>query len=376
MSVANNHARDAGPESVAGTAASLAGVGVDAIGLVDARGTPEPVMFERSGLRVAMLAFDLTRQSPAGEIAHWEEAAVAAAVLEANEVADLVAVSLHGGVEYLPAPDQVLAGKVEWLASLGVDVVWAHGAHVPYDVVAADPDEDGRVTVMAYGLGNFVFDQRIHGTNEGLLLEVLAGRDGVRAYRVGTVRHDDLRVSAPSWHLPEGSAVLLDGEWWQLAATRPVATSLSVDWGRLSVLGDVTAAGRGDADGDGSDEIVAAFLRPLRPTLVNQRFGGIEWADAAGRSAHLGIYTAASLRPEWVAGSVLRPIVDLAACDGALSLAFRELDGAGVVATGAWWWRDFGFAAASELPGSGAPACHDVDADGHTDAVVLRDPAP
>ncbi|HSF84312.1 MAG TPA: CapA family protein [Acidimicrobiia bacterium] len=366
MNVANNHASDAGPSSVADTAARLEDVGLATLGRVD-----EPLIVERNGLRVALLAFDVTGQSPPDQVAHWDGPMVARTVAEARANADVVTVSLHGGVEYLPRPDPALKRKADQLAGWGVDVVWAHGSHVAHEVSLADPDGDGRVSVLAYGLGNFLFDQRIPGTTEGLLVEVLAAADGARGYRIGVVRHDDLRVSAVEWREPDGDAAWLDG-WWTLATAPPGVTDETVDPALVAAFGTSTAVGIGDADGDGRDDLVAAFVRPLRPTMINQRFTEIDWTDRAGRSAHLGVYDVESKEPRWVAGSLPRVVVAVAVCDGSLALAFRELDGAAVVATSAWWWRGFGFGTASDLAGRGSPGCLDVDADGHLDPVLLR----
>lgn len=378
MSVANNHAGDAGADSVAGTVERLADAGVVAVGTLDAGGTPVPVVIERRGVRVAALAFDLTGQSPADEIAQWDEDVAAAAIAAARSVADVVAVSLHGGVEYSPRPDPALSATVEWVAGQGADVVWAHGSHSSYGVSIADPDADGRSALLAYGLGNFVFDQRIAGTEQGLLLEVLAGAGGVRAYRIGVVDHTALRVSAPDWQLPAGDAVLVAGEWWELvdAAPATVGAEGTMSDPRLATLGEVAAASRGDVDGDGEDELVVGFMRPVRPTLVNQRFSDVDWVDDAGDSAHLGVYSAGTMRPEWVAGSLPYPVVAVAVCDDAVALAHRSLDASSVIAGGAWQWRDFGFAAAPSLPGVATPACTDVDGDGHVDPVLLRDRDP
>jgi hypothetical protein len=73
----------------------------------------------------------------------------------------------------------------------------------------------------------------------------------------------------------------------------------------------------------------------------------------------------------WAAGTLQRPVAQVAVCDGSLALGFDALDDPAVVATGAWTWWSFGFAIAPELVGPGTPACADVDADGKLDPIII-----
>jgi hypothetical protein len=128
----------------------------------------------------------------------------------------------------------------------------------------------------------------------------------------------------------------------------------------------------GDATGDGSDDVVVSFRQPFRDTPEKQTMPGWPWIDAAGRSAHLGLYRSTDLRAIWVAGTLVRPISSVAVCDGALAVAYSDLDDPAVVATSAWLWRGFGFDTLDELPGPGVPACADVDGDGRLDPAIVE----
>ncbi len=377
FAVANNHAGDAGVDSVVATQRHIESTGMFAVGVSRGRdAVPVPVIVDRYGLRVAMFAFDLTSQGPAPGgsvgIARWDAATAQRAIREAQDSADVVTVGLHGGVEYLPEPDAALERAVKSAAGWGADVVWAHGSHRVYDVAFLDPDGDGRGTVVAYGLGNFLFDQRIAGTEHGLVVEVVVGGGGVRAYRKGTVRHDDLRVAAPEWSVPVGSATYLDDGWWELVlpASLPQAVGPSLD--RLAGLGMVEAAAEGDIDGDGLGETVVALRRPYQPTLLNQRFSQRTWTDAQGLTAHLGVYTR-DLEERWVAGTLPRPITAVQICDDGLAVEYGDLQDPKAVGGGAWQWQGFGFAVAPDLEGGRVATCLDVDLDGSTEPVFLRD---
>ena len=139
--------------------------------------------------------------------------------------------------------------------------------------------------------------------------------------------------------------------------------------------GDVITATLGDVTGDGSDDLVVSYRHPFRQTEVNRQYPDHDFTDAAGRSAHLGVFRTSTFQPVWGAGTLPTPVRALAVCDGSVALAFDTLDDATVVATGAWTWWDFGFAVAGRLPGPGTPACADVDGDGRADPVILdREP--
>lgn len=377
LGVANNHAGDAGPATVGDTLAALAAAGLGSIGGGPSRDAAfEPLVVEAGGLRVALLALDATEQGPragpeAPGVAWWDERLVREAVAQARETADVVAVGIHGGAEYVRTTDPYLLRLATLLAGLGVDVVWGHGPHVVQPLRTIDPDGDGRPTVVATSLGNLLFDQHLPGTREGALLEVLAGADGVRAFRVGATEQETAPVRFREWLAPEGDAIALGGAWWSLAA--PVDPAPRVAPSDLDgFAGDVLDGAIGDPDGDGSPDLVVAFRRPHEPTAVGELVPREQLVDASGRSAHVGLYRPGDLRPRWVAGTLLRPVATFAPCDGALAVSYSTLDDSAIDGTGAWRWAGFGFLPLPDLPGAGRPACADVDGDGKLDPLVLE----
>jgi hypothetical protein len=339
-------------------------------------------VFERNGVRVAVLAVDATGGGPpAGDgpgVASWDADRVEQAVRQARAMADVVVVGMHGGVEYLPRPDPAMRHRVEQLTEWGADVVWGSGAHVRQPVVVSSTP-DGRPSVQAPSLGNALFDQGLPGTSEGLVLEVLVGRDGVIAHRVGTVVAH-LRAVFQGWDPPEGDVVALDAEWWTLdravdPADLATPEAVSEVIGLFAEATDVTAA-QGDVTGDGVVDVVVSYRRPYRERLLHRAYPDTNFTDARGRTAHLSLFEPVG-RMIWGAGTLTSPVATFAICDGSLALAFSTLDRDDVVSGGAWVWRTFGFTTSEVLDGAAIPVCIDIDRDGRTDPILIdRRPAP
>lgn len=91
--------------------------------------------------------------------------------------ADLVFVSLHWGREYKhePTEKQRILGQTALAA--GADLVIGHHPHVIQGV------EFGSKGVIAYSLGNFIFDQTEEETKQGLILAAACDAQGVRQVR-------------------------------------------------------------------------------------------------------------------------------------------------------------------------------------------------
>jgi poly-gamma-glutamate synthesis protein (capsule biosynthesis protein) len=372
MSLPNNHSTDAGPDGLVDTIDAVTNAGMLVVGAgADHNAATAPTIVD-GAVTVGFLAFDATGTGlPAGTepgVAGWDpESSVAAAEALRSEV-DVLIVSVHGGTEYLPVVDPGMNAIATALAEVGVDVVWGHGAHVTQPVQVLDRS---RSTVAATSLGNFLFDQAGPDRSTGAMLEVIAGNDGVVAYRVGVAEHPDRRIEFVEWLPPRAAAAWMHGSWWTLTQPPVPTVDTTTDLSGFR-HGDLVGAAMGDITGDGRDDIVASFRRPHRSTPFMDLHPEVRWADAEGRSAHLGIYDPDGLREVWVAGSVLMPIADFEICDGALAIVHNQLDDPQVIAGSAWEWNGFGFDTAPDIPGPGSPACADIDADGLTEPVILR----
>ncbi|MET0772061.1 MAG: hypothetical protein ABWZ82_03170 [Candidatus Limnocylindrales bacterium] len=225
------------------------------------------------------------------------------------------------------------------------------------------------------------------------VIEVLGGDAGVVAHRIGRLEltRDEIRV--PRWRLPVAGAdaVALDGAWWSLVSTRIAAEASTTGSAASEPLDRLRArlmrqpvssmrrlidASVGDVTGDGIPEIAISFRRPYERTLLNASLPRRSWTDAAGLTAHVGLYQDTDLSEVWVAGTLVRPVRRLAACTEAIAVAYSTLRRARIVATSAWRWQGFAFLPLPELPGPGRPTCIDIDRDGRPEAAIVeRSPA-
>lgn len=184
VSLASNHAMDWGPEAMLDTAELLRSRGIAVVGagrdLAEAR---RPAIVERKGVRVAFLAYCSVLREGYAARAHqpgvaplrahtyyqaaeyqagmpprivtvpYEEdlAGLVEDVRSVRERADVVVVSLHWGLHFIPrmiADYQPAAAKAAFAA--GADLILGHHAHVPKAIGV----HDGKVCF--YSLSNFM----------------------------------------------------------------------------------------------------------------------------------------------------------------------------------------------------------------------------
>jgi poly-gamma-glutamate synthesis protein (capsule biosynthesis protein) len=158
VSLANNHALDAGKAGLAETIATLDAAGITGV-------VTQTTDNLRQAVRYHLLAFDDSTVPLDVEIA-------ARSVAVAAE-ADLVIVSVHWGGEYqaAPSPRQQLVAQA--LARAGADLIIGHGPHVLQRV-----EWIGK-TLVAYSLGNLLFDQPYPlDCRQGVILRVMRSAQG------------------------------------------------------------------------------------------------------------------------------------------------------------------------------------------------------
>ena len=208
MSLANNHARDFGEEGRTSTMDALAAVGIHHSGREG-----DFASFEINGLRVAVLAYAVTRES--NMLLDYELAEATVAEFAATH--DIVMVTFHGGAEGVDATNLPFAeeeyfgeprGDVVMFARMvvdaGADLVVGHGPHV---VRAVEHYKD---RLIAYSLGNFATYYGISVAGiKGVAPILLTTLDGEGRFVEGEIVSTiQLRPSGPSLD-PEHRALKL-----------------------------------------------------------------------------------------------------------------------------------------------------------------------
>ena len=208
LSLANNHARDFGEEGRTATMAALDRIGIKHSGRVG-----EFASLDANGLRIAVLAYAVTRNSNMMLDYRYAEENVAAF----ERTHDIVIVSFHGGAEgrdvtHLPFAEEEYYGEprgdvvrfARMVVDAGADLVLGHGPHV----VRAMERYNERL--IAYSLGNFATYYGISVAGiKGVAPILLATLDGdgrfIEGQIVSTVQ---IRPAGPSVD-PSGRALNL-----------------------------------------------------------------------------------------------------------------------------------------------------------------------
>ena len=144
VSLANNHFGDHGEAAMRETILVLAANRIHAAG---ATLKPAPLVLRKGDLRIGFLAFDLSgMRDPA------EEAALLESVRRTRKGVDIVIVSVHWGDEFIDLPSLAQVALGHAMVDHGADLIIGHHPHV------LQGTEEYRGGLIAYSLGNFVFD--------------------------------------------------------------------------------------------------------------------------------------------------------------------------------------------------------------------------
>jgi len=146
VTLANNHILDSGVTGLKETQAALTRAGI-----LYAGSDPEPVIVPVHEKRLALLSVDDVLAPIDGE-------GLMESIRQARKSADFVVVSIHWGIEYSPAPSLREKEIARKMIESGADIVFGHHPHVLQPVEWVE-NQGGRAGLIAYSLGNAVFDQ-------------------------------------------------------------------------------------------------------------------------------------------------------------------------------------------------------------------------
>ncbi len=190
LSLANNHAMDYGYAGLVDTQAALSQSGIAAVGAgSNASFAHAPVIIEKNGLRLAFLAYaDVMPENSGFDARTWiatdtspgiawaNPDRIGADVSAARLKADLVVVLLHSGYEINSAVSNDQRLEAHAAIDAGAALVLGSHSHL---LQAIEQYHGG---LIAYSLGNFVFDQYDGIENASIILRVTLDRSGFLSY--------------------------------------------------------------------------------------------------------------------------------------------------------------------------------------------------
>jgi poly-gamma-glutamate capsule biosynthesis protein CapA/YwtB (metallophosphatase superfamily) len=192
VSTANNHARDAGPESVTFTHDLLTQNGIAVTGTGD--DPHQGVIVERNGTKFGFLGYTYDQSNgnhhdSDPRVAGMDIVQMRKDVAALRQRANVVIVSMHAGVEYAKQPNAQQQQFARAAIEAGVRLVIGHHPHVE------QPVEEYQNGVIFYSLGNFIFDQfQRTETQKGLVAEAEFQGPFLKKCRV---RHIAIRNTVP-----------------------------------------------------------------------------------------------------------------------------------------------------------------------------------
>jgi poly-gamma-glutamate capsule biosynthesis protein CapA/YwtB (metallophosphatase superfamily) len=180
LNLANNHVGDYGPEATVDTVRGVERLGMKAVGAgPDLKRALAPQVVERLGLRVAFVGFSEIgpiefAAAPGQPGTAWAQPErIAAAVQTARRKADIVVATFHWGIEKQTLETAQQRALADVAVRAGAQVVI--GAH-PHTL---QPLRRQGAAIVAYSLGNFVFDAQSPETTTTGILELDLTAEGV-----------------------------------------------------------------------------------------------------------------------------------------------------------------------------------------------------
>lgn len=194
LSLANNHSTDCGQIGLVETMNNLKAAGIRWCGAGATREDAASVtVLEIKGIKIGFVGFSeflpdySSSKSGQAGIADASEESVRLSVRAARRKADVVIASFHFGAEYSSRPREREIKLAQTAVEAGADLVLGHHPHVlqGLQTVITTKNNATRRSLVAYSLGNFVFDSPKvwdRRLNQTIALRCTFSRAGLVAY--------------------------------------------------------------------------------------------------------------------------------------------------------------------------------------------------
>lgn len=226
MLTANNHTLDRRDHGLRRTIAVLDTLGIDHIGTYNNDSLREcaiPLIRDIKGFRVGFLNYTYGTNGfkpTDGVIVDYIDTIKIKEDIAATRAAsaELIAINIHWGDEYVQLPGQAQKQLAQWLAQQGVEMIIGSHPHVVQPARLTHP-ATGTVyrQLTVYSLGNFISNMRTVDTRGGIILNVHLKRDpSGRAY-VHSATYKPVFTLPPSaghnFRLVDASIPVTDSPW-------------------------------------------------------------------------------------------------------------------------------------------------------------------
>ena len=194
LTLANNHVMDFGETAFMDTLSVLDAQQIAVVGAGEnSQNARRPIILERNGLRVAFLAYldipiwnydylDWVASANQPGVAWGYLADIETDVKAANELADVVVVLMHFGIEGDTEPSYQQAVSAHAAIDAGAKLVIGAHTHVLQEI------ERYNGGVIVYNLGNFVFDEFSGTENKSAIFMAHLTSKGVTSYKLIPVK--------------------------------------------------------------------------------------------------------------------------------------------------------------------------------------------
>jgi len=157
LHMASNHVLDCGWRGLLNTYEKIRESGAQPLGAGHSQEEARALrIVEKNGLRIGFLGYlqagDWTLEGGGGRVAYLKEDDIISDIKKYRKRVDIIVVSLHGDIEFQPAPSIPRLNLCRKIAENGADLILCHHPHVPQGI------EKWGSCLIHYSLGNIVFD--------------------------------------------------------------------------------------------------------------------------------------------------------------------------------------------------------------------------
>lgn len=203
---ANNHTLDRRHKGLIRTVSVLDSLGVDHVGTypdAESRNKALPVIKDINGFKVGFLNYTYgTNGIPVtGDVVvDYIDKETIRRDIEATRAAgaELIAVCMHWGVEYVMLPVKSQCELADFLTDLGVDMIIGGHPHVIQPMEIRRSEKFDKNIFLCYSLGNYISNMKRRDTRGGAMARVILQRDSLGRARVKDAKYSLVFTEPPS----------------------------------------------------------------------------------------------------------------------------------------------------------------------------------